>query len=133
MTAREKRAWAAGRLGFRIQEKIVALLKDMSYEARVSQIRCSGRVNSRVAVAVEWNEAGKKLRAEGHTADISSKGCLAVIPQGFAVGQKLRLVNLTNQNSCEAVLVWRGHEGRKGWELGLELQDATLDFWGLDL
>jgi len=61
------------------------------------------------------------------------KGCLAVIPQGFAVGQKVRLFNLTNQNSCEAVLVWRGHERRKGWELGLELLDATLDFWGLDL
>ena len=111
----------------------MALLKDMPYEARMGHIRNSGRVNSRVAVAVEWNDAGKKLRAEGHTADISSKGCLAIIPQGFVVGQKLRLFNLTNQNSCEAVLVWRGHEGRKGWELGLELQDATLDFWGLDV
>ncbi len=111
----------------------MALLKDMTYEARMGHIRSSGRVNSRVAVAVEWNDAGKKQRSEGHTADISSKGCLAVIPQGFAVGQKLRLFNLTNQNSCDAVLVWRGHEGRKGWELGLELQDATLDFWGLDV
>ncbi len=121
------------RFGFGVQETIVALLKDMTYEARMGHIRSSGRVNSRVAVAVEWNDAGKKQRSEGHTADISSKGCLAVIPQGFAVGQKLRLFNLTNQNSCDAVLVWRGHEGRKGWELGLELQDATLDFWGLDV
>jgi len=121
------------RLGFGGQEAIVALLKDMSYEARMGHIRSSGRVNSRVAVAVEWNDDGKKQRAEGHTADISSKGCLAVIPQGFAVGQKVRLFNLTNQNSCEAVLVWRGHEGRKGWELGLELLDATVDFWGLGL
>jgi hypothetical protein len=120
-------------LRFGVQETIVALLKDMSYEARMGHIRSSGRVNSRVAVAVEWNDSGKKLRAEGHTADVSLKGCLAVIPQGFVVGQRLRLVNLTNQNSCEAVLVWRGHEGRKGWELGLELQDAALDFWGLDV
>ena len=89
-----------GRLGFGVQETIVALLKDVSYEARMGHIRSSGRVNSRVAVAVEWNDSGKKLRAEGHTADIGSKGCLAVIPQGFAVGQKLRLFNLTNQNSC---------------------------------
>jgi hypothetical protein len=110
----------------------VALLKDMSYEARMRHMRSSGRVNSRVAVAVEWNEMGKHLRAEGHTVDISPKGCLAVIPQGFAVGQKVRLVNLMNQISCEAVLVWRGHEGPKGWELGLELQDPNLDFWGLD-
>ena len=110
----------------------MALLKDMSYEARMRHMRSSGRVNSRVAVAVEWDEMGMHLRAEGHTMDISPKGCLAVIPQGFAVGQKVRLVNLMNQISCEAVLVWRGHEGRKGWELGLELQDPNLDFWGLD-
>jgi PilZ domain-containing protein len=111
----------------------VALLKDMSCGIQMSQIRGGERVNSRVAVAVEWDDAGKKMRAEGHTADISCKGCLAVIAQGFVVGQRLRLFNLTNQNSCDAVLVWRGHEGRKGWELGLELQNSNLDFWGLDL
>lgn len=110
----------------------MALLKDMSFGIRMSQIRGGERVNSRVSVAVEWDVAGKKLRAEGHTADISCKGCLAVIAQGFVVGQRLRLFNLTNQNSCDAVLVWRGHEGRKGWELGLELQNPNLDFWGLD-
>lgn len=110
----------------------MALLKGMSYETRMKDIRTSGRVNSRVAVAVEWNDTGSELRAEGYTVDISPKGCLAMIPQGFAVGQRLRLVNLMNQMSCEAVLVWRGHESRKGWELGLELQDPNLDFWGLD-
>jgi hypothetical protein len=114
------------------RETNMALLKDTTYEARMGHVRGSGRVNSRVSVAVEWDDTGKSRRAEGQTVDISPKGCLAVIPQGFAVGQKLRLFNLTNQNSCEAVLVWRGHEGRKGWELGLELQDPTRDFWGLD-
>jgi hypothetical protein len=29
-------------------------------------------------------------------------------------------------------LIWRGHEGRTGWELGLELQDAGEEFWGVD-
>jgi len=29
-------------------------------------------------------------------------------------------------------LVWRGHEGRTGWELGLELRDPSPDFWGLE-
>jgi len=110
----------------------VAFLKDMNYETRIRNIRTSGRVNSRVAVAVEWNDLGKDLRAEGYTVDISPKGCPAVIPHGFDVGQRLRLVNLMNQISCEAVLVWRGHEGRTGWELGLELQDPNLDFWGFD-
>ena len=114
------------------EESILALLRDMSLEARMRHIRSSGRLNSRVAVAVEWTDAGRSLRAEGHTVDIAPKGCLAVIPQGFAVGQRLRLVNFTNQISCEAVLIWRGHEGRKGWELGLELQEPSADFWGLD-
>jgi hypothetical protein len=84
-------------------------------------------------VAIEWDDAGKKLRAEGYTVDISPKGCLAVIPQGCTVGQKLILVNLINQVSCEVVLIWRGHQGRTGWELGLELQNPPPDFWGLDL
>ena len=110
----------------------MALLKDVSFETRMRHIRSSSRLNSRVAVAIEWTDAGRSLRAEGYTVDIGAKGCLAVVPQGFAVGQKLRLVNLTNQMSCEAVLIWRGHEGRAGWELGLELQEPSPDFWGLD-
>ena len=84
-----------------------------------------------MGVGIEWTDAGQNLRAEDYTVDIGAKGCLAVVPQGLAVGQKLRLINLTNQISCEAVLVWRGHEGRTGWELGLELQEPSPDFWGL--
>ena len=72
-------------------------------------------------------------RADGYTLDISAKGCLAVVAQLFSVGDRVRLVNLTNQNACEAVLVWRGHEGREGWELGLELENESLDFWGVAL
>ena len=71
-------------------------------------------------------------RLEAPTVDISPKGCLAILPQGFTVGQKLRLINLTNQHVCDSILVWRGHEGRSGWELGLELQKMPADFWGLD-
>lgn len=103
-----------------------------SFEARMQNNRAGMRVNSRVPVAVEWAESGRAMRAEGYTADVSTKGCLAVIPQGFPVGQRLLLVNLINKNACEAVLIWRGHEGRTGWELGLELQEASMDFWGLD-
>lgn len=110
----------------------MAVLKDAGFDSRLRDIRSSGRLNSRVVVAIEWSDAGRSLRAEGYTVDIGTKGCLAVVPQGFAVGQKLRLVNLINQISCEAVLVWRGHEGRTGWELGLELQEPSPDFWGLD-
>src|SRR2546429_9283302 len=111
---------------------MMALLEQANFDPRFRQIRGTGRLNSRVAVAVQWADDGQNLRAEGYTVDISAKGCLAVVPKGFNVGQKLRLVNLTNQISCEAVLVWRGHEGRTGWELGLELQEPLADFWSLD-
>jgi hypothetical protein len=103
-----------------------------SIEARTQRIRAGVRVNSRVPVAVEWAESGRAMRAEGYTADASTTGCLAVIPQSFPVGQRLVLINLVNRNACEAVLIWRGHEGRAGWELGLQLQDVSMDFWGLD-
>ena len=102
-------------------------------DSRMKQLRAGVRLNSRVAVAVEWNEGGQTLRAEGYTVDIGQKGCLAVVPQGFPVGQRLRLVNLVNSSQSEAVLIWRGHEGRTGWELGLELRDPSPEFWGPDL
>lgn len=108
------------------------ITNDVSYAARMKEIRAVGRVNSRVAIAVEWTDSRETLRAEGYTVDVSPKGCLAVVPQGFTVGQKLRLVNLVNGVSCPAFLIWRGHEGRKGWELGLELVNPPQDFWGLD-
>lgn len=110
----------------------MALSEGVKFEHVVKHMRGTGRVNSRVPVAIEWTEVGQTKRAEGYTADLGPKGCLAVMPQGFPVGQRLLLVNLTNQISCEAILIWRGHEGRTGWELGLELQDPSPDFWGLD-
>ena len=91
------------------------------------------RVNSRVPVAVEWTETGRTLRAEGRTVDVSARGCLAVVPQGFAVGQKLRVHNLVNERTADAVLIWKGHEGRSGWELGIELINAPGDFWELEI
>ncbi len=113
----------------------MALVKEMKAPGFVKSMqhhRARARLNSRVPVAIEWTEGGKPLRAEGYTIDVSAKGCLAVVPQDFAAGQRLRLINLTNQNSCEAVPVWCRDEGPKGWEVGLELQEPGLDFWGLD-
>ncbi len=102
------------------------------FDERMQNARAGIRVNSKLPVAVEWAEGGQARRAEGYTVDTSTKGCLAVIPQSFPVGQQLVLVNLINKNACEAILIWRGHENRTGWELGLELQGAPMDFWGVD-
>lgn len=90
------------------------------------------RVNSRVSIAVEWTDAQETRRAEGYTMDISPKGCLAIIPKDFSIGQELRLVNLLSGVSCPALMIWRGHEIGKGWELGLELVNPPMDFWDLD-
>jgi len=95
-------------------------------------VRSGGRLNSRVKVAVEWTEGKVTHRAEGYTVNISPKGCLAIAPQGFPVGHRMKLVNLANHKEAEAVLIWRGHEGREGWELGLELQNPPVDYWGVE-
>lgn len=108
------------------------ILNEASNTLKMQQIRAGVRVNSRVRVTVEWEEDGKTHAVSGYTVDISPKGCLAVVPQGFAVGQKLRMRNSINGNESDARLIWRGHEGRTGWELGLELENAPSDFWGLD-
>src|SRR5260370_38715781 len=97
----------------------------------MGDVRSTPRLNSRVAVAVEWSEAGRNLRAEGDTIDIGAKGCLAVVPQGFTVGQRLRLGDLINQIFCGAVLIRRGHGGRTGWVLGLEMREPNPGFLGV--
>jgi hypothetical protein len=103
-----------------------------SYEARMQHLRASVRLNSRVPLLVEWTEDGQMHSEAGYTMDVSPKGCLAIVPQGFAVGQKLRLRNKVTGKEADAVLIWRGHEGRAGWELGLQLESASHDFWGVD-
>lgn len=110
----------------------MALVERVKFDERLRQIRGTGRMNSRVPIAIEWTEGGRTQRAEGFTKDISAKGCMAMVPQNVTVGQTLRIINLVNQSSSEAVLIWRGHEGPAGWELGIELQEQPANFWGLD-
>jgi len=112
---------------------IVSVSSEMNSAFKMLQyIRSGARVNSRVRVSLEWSEGGSVHTAKGYTVDISPKGCLAIAPQGFTVGQKLRLKNASNQKESDATLIWRGHEGRTGWELGLELLNPPADFWGLE-
>lgn len=104
-----------------------------NFEERMKYTRAVSRINSRVNLAVEWTEDGRALHTEGFTVDVSAKGCLAIVPQGFTVGQRMRVVNLLNNKVSEAVLIWRGHEGRQGWELGLQLANPPEGFWGIEL
>src|SRR5277367_7625 len=108
-------------------------MNEQNNPTALQYMRSGIRVNSRAKVVVEWVERGETHRVEGYTMDIGPKGCLAVVPQGFAVGQKMKLENSINGKRADAVLIWRGHEGRSGWELGLELVGAETDFWGVEL
>jgi hypothetical protein len=111
----------------------VTVSTETNYALKMLQyMRAGARVNSRVKVEVHWDEFGQTHIAEGYTVDISPKGCMAIVPQGFAVGQKLKLKNRSNGHISEATLIWRGHEGRSGWELGLELVNPPADYWDLD-
>lgn len=111
----------------------MSLSSEANYAMRMRQyMRAGSRVNSRVKVLLEWNEVDETHCVEAYTIDVSPKGCLAIGPQGFTLGQKLRVRNRTNQKESDATLIWRGHEGRKGWELGLELVNPPLDFWGVE-
>jgi hypothetical protein len=111
----------------------VSVSSEVHYAFKMLQyMRAGARVNSCVRVLLEWNEAGNTRTAEGYTVDISPKGCLAIAPQGIAVGQKLKLRNMSNHQESDATLIWRGHEGRTGWELGLELVQPPADFWGVE-
>jgi len=110
----------------------VARIDTLAEKARGEHIRSGVRLNSRVELTVEWEEGGKTLRAKGYTVDVSPKGCMAIVEQGLTLGQRLRVVNGTSGKSAEATLIWRGHEGRRGWELGLELAGSEGDFWGVE-
>jgi hypothetical protein len=125
-------AWPVARITT-TEEIAVPFLDATNFAEKMSHTRAVARVNSRSNIAVEWREDGRSFRAEGFTVDVSAKGCLAIVPQGFAVGQRMRVVNLLNQKCCEAKLIWRGHEGRQGWELGLELVDPPEEIWGIEL
>lgn len=105
---------------------------EQDYLDRMKHDRASVRLNSRVKIALKWYEGGETHHAEGYTMDISPKGCMAMVAQGFAVGQRVKLTNLVNQKVVEAIVIWRGHEGRAGWELGIELQEPPFDFWEVD-
>lgn len=110
----------------------MARIDGLAEKARGEHIRSGERLNSRVQLTVEWEEGGKKLSASGYTVDISPKGCMAIVEQGLPVGQRLKVVNGMNGKTAAATLIWRGHEGRAGWEVGLELEGTEGDFWGME-
>jgi hypothetical protein len=92
-------------------------------------------MNSRVAVAIEWQatDAKKACREEALTRVVGPYGCLVVLRQNLPIEQTLQVVNLATQKTNSAQIVWKGHERPDGWELGIELIQPPMDFWGMGL
>jgi hypothetical protein len=91
------------------------------------------RVNSRVPIALEWIAAGEIRSREAQTRVVGPYGCLAVLKQSLDVDQKIQVTNLVSRRANPAVVVWRGLERTEGWELGIELINPEMGFWGLEL
>jgi hypothetical protein len=91
------------------------------------------RLNSRVPIAVEWDAGGQMHRGEAKTRVIGPYGCMAVLPQELQVDQRISVINLVSSHASPGVIVWRGHQGAEGWELGIELINPVMGFWGIDL
>lgn len=111
-----------------------AFRKDVSPELKYRERRRGVRMNSRVKIAVEWQGGeGKEVRAEAVTRMVSPYGCLVVLPHDLPLEQSVQLTNLDRQQTVPAAVVWKGMERAEGWELGIELVNPEMDFWGLDL
>ena len=91
-------------------------------------------MNSRVPVTIEWNGSVGPLHFEaGFTRVVNCYGCLLVSPKEIDVQQHLRVTNLATRRAADGVVVWKGIQRDDGWDLGVELVAAELDFWGVDL
>lgn len=103
-----------------------------TYKTRAS--RRGVRVNSRVPVRIEWDvDTENPLSEQAYTRVVNCYGCLLVAPHELSLEQKIQLRNLANHRNNDAVVVWKGKHRVDGWELGVELINPEMDFWGLEL
>lgn len=91
-------------------------------------------MNSRVPVTLEWEDATcGTVRQQALTRVVSPYGCLVVLPHDLSIEQRLLVTNLATEQANPGVVVWRGNVQPEGWELGIELTQPPMDFWGLEL
>jgi hypothetical protein len=108
--------------------------EDLPRNVRTKSNRRGPRMNSRVRVVMEWDGKGGPLQFEsGFTRVINNYGCLLVSPREIDAQQRLRLTNLATRQAADGVVVWKGPQRSDGWDLGVELLAADLDFWGVNL
>jgi hypothetical protein len=108
--------------------------EDLPRDMRTRRKRRGPRMNSRVPVTIEWNGRAGPLHFEaGFTRVVNCYGCLLVSPREIELRQQLRVTNLATHESANGVVVWKGTQRPDGWDLGVELVSADLNFWGMDL
>lgn len=107
---------------------------DPAPQVKLENRRRGVRVNSRVPVAIEWEQSdGGISRENAHTRVVNAYGCLLVASRPFDREQRLQVTNLANSHRNPAVVVWKGKERTEGWELGVELVSPEMGFWGVEL
>jgi len=108
--------------------------KNLPPTSKTRASRRGVRVNSRVPVRIEWDvETSTPLSEQAYTRVVNCYGCLLVAPRELSLEQKIQLRNLANHRNNDAVVVWKGKQHVDGWELGVELINPEMDFWGLEL
>jgi hypothetical protein len=115
--------------------RVLKFRQPIPLEIKMRSQRRGPRMNSRVPVRVRWLEEQKGAAREenAHTRVVNFYGCLLVSPKPLALEQRLRLTNLATQRTIGAVVVWQGKKQMEGWELGVELVEPEMDFWGVEL
>jgi hypothetical protein len=104
-------------------------------EGKMRDKRRGPRMNSQVPVAIEWRDGvkGRECHAQARTRVVNFYGCLLITARPMAIEQKLVLTNLATERSIGGVVVYRGKKGLDGWEMGVELVNPDMDFWGVEL
>jgi hypothetical protein len=106
-----------------------------SKEMRNAAKRRGNRMNYRVPVTIQWEAApaGVVSLENGFTRVVNEYGCLLVSPCEFALQQRLRVTNMVTKQQASAEVVWKGTERPDGWDLGVKLTEALVDFWGVNV
>lgn len=108
--------------------------QDLPRDIRMRSKRRGPRMNSRVPVTIEWRGSAGPLRFEaGFTRVVNNYGCLLVSPREIGVRERVRVTNLATRETANGVVVWKGTQRSDGWDLGVELLTADLNFWGVEL
>jgi hypothetical protein len=101
---------------------------------RYGEKRRGRRMNSRVPIRLEWEDAGDKRKTvDAITRTVNPYGCLVFLTETLEIEQRLALSNMATQTSNAAIVVWRGNRQPEGWEYGIELVAPDMEFWGIEL